>query len=522
MRKKIADENPKMHNSEISKRLGTQWKGLTDEEKRPFIYQSKQLREAHKKKHPYYKYKPKRKKTEPLRSVTGIEIVHPCGPAFGYQRPTTLPGPLSQPGLPERPLWNGTASQYPMQRGDSSYRTNYGTTTSPAYNYGGYPLGANGTTYTSRPAYPSSAHTWSSGVLPSASARMKGYATSQCGSSPLPLTMHHSTGNMHELETSPIQTPAVSYSETSSTPYSSNQPTFPPLSFTNAHCNTAPAVNPHSPPGQSSSPVESVDCYTGAMLHGKNLDDSVQSVDWPEADLSSMIINDLSYNMMNDLSSMIILDNPNLCDADENPMLDSEISKLLGTQLKALTNEDKRPFIDERLREAHMNYYKYKPKRKKTESLRSVTGIEIGHPCGPAHMEKHPSDDRVKRPMNAFMVWSRKMRKKIADENPKMHNSEISKRLGTQWKGLTDEEKRPFFYQSKQLREAHKKKHPYYKYKPKRPRKKTEPLRSVTGIEIGHPCGPAFGYQRPTTLPGPLSQPGLPGRPLWNGTAAIM
>lgn len=246
------------------------------------------------KKHPNYKYKPKRKKTQPLRRFPGIEIGHPYGPAFGYQRPTTLPGPLSQPGLPGRPLWNGTASQYPMQRGDSSYRTYYGTTTSPAYTYGGYPLGANGTTYTSRPAYPSSAHTWSSGVLPSASAHMNGYATSQCGSSPLPLTMHHSTGNMHEFDTSPIQTPTVSYSETVSTPYSSNQPTFPPLSFTNVHCTTPgsqidSAVNPHSPPGQSSSPVGSVDSYTGAMLHGKNLDDSVQSVDSPEADLSSMI-----------------------------------------------------------------------------------------------------------------------------------------------------------------------------------------------------------------------------------------
>ena len=102
----------------------------------------------------------------------------------------------------------------------------------------------------------------------------------------------------------------------------------------------------------------------------------------------------------------------------------------------------------------------------------AVEGICAAPAAGAASSKKtsnaRSNKPKIKRPMNAFMVWSSHERKRLAEKEPTLHNTQLSVRLGQIWKSMSEKEKAPFKQEALKLKQKLLEEHPDYKYRPRR------------------------------------------------------
>lgn len=119
--------------------------------------------------------------------------------------------------------------------------------------------------------------------------------------------------------------------------------------------------------------------------------------------------------------------------------------------------------------------------------------------------ENPRASEKIKRPLNAFILWSKKRRRVIANENPQMHNFDISRKLGLEWQKLSEEEKGLYFEEAKKLKEEHKQQYPDYKYQPRKREKANKRGKMLHGapFHLNFLAATEGGYARDGRVPFP-------------------
>ncbi|XP_019735461.1 SRY-box transcription factor 32 [Hippocampus comes] len=101
------------------------------------------------------------------------------------------------------------------------------------------------------------------------------------------------------------------------------------------------------------------------------------------------------------------------------------------------------------------------------QALRDET-LEGASPAGANKCAGPQSGQRVRRPLNAFIIWTKEERRRLAQLNPDLENTDLSKILGKTWKSMSLSEKRPYMQEAERLRVQHTIDYPDYKYRPRR------------------------------------------------------
>ncbi|XP_070137730.1 putative transcription factor capicua isoform X1 [Drosophila bipectinata] len=133
-----------------------------------------------------------------------------------------------------------------------------------------------------------------------------------------------------------------------------------------------------------------------------------------------------------------------------------------------------------------------------------------------------PANKKIRRPMNAFMIFSKKHRKMVHKKHPNQDNRTVSKILGEWWYALKPEQKAQYHELASSVKDAHFKLHPEWKWCSKDRRKSSTSTAAAGGKGQGA-AGAGDAKQRLVSVDGSdsLEQDMCPSTPGGSGSGGV-
>ncbi|KAJ1967618.1 hypothetical protein H4R35_006659, partial [Dimargaris xerosporica] len=155
---------------------------------------------------------------------------------------------------------------------------------------------------------------------------------------------------------------------------------------------------------------------------------------------------------------------PQLQQADP-PISTADQSKLLAEEWHGMSPTSKQRYFDhakqlkEQFIQDHPDYvYTRRPNNARRATAVGTTKRGADDPAPVA--ETAPK--RLKRPMNAYLLFNKEMRHQLLKDNPNMSVSQISKSIGDQWRSMSDAAKAPYLAQAQEIKDEFMSKNPNY------------------------------------------------------------